>query len=156
MDRSRRIVDLLLSDIIGDGDISHLPGAGKPLCLDEDPHTPSDQRAAQKIMRDHNVAPEWIEAGNAVTQGEMRLLATLTDTAETHWREMNAASSRAHQDKLRLRWSRFAADFRLRVQRHNREALLYNLKAPAGIPHKSILKGDLLLQRALRSAKPLP
>ena len=52
MDRWARIVDHLLGEVIGNGDISDLPGAGKPLPLPNDSHTPPDQRAAFKIMQD--------------------------------------------------------------------------------------------------------
>ena len=153
MDRSRRIVDHLLGEIIGNGDISHLPGAGKPLRLNDDPHSPSDQRAAQKIMQDNNVSPEWIETGKAISQNEKQLVAEVGERAERYYKEFNAVSTGVQGANLRTRWSRYTANFRERVKRHNREALLYNLKAPAGIPHKPILNADLLLNRALDLAK---
>ncbi len=153
MDRSRRIVDHLLGEIIGNGDISHLPGAGKPLRLHDDPHTPSDQRAAQKIMQDNNVSPEWIETGKAISQNETKLLAEIGERTERYYKELNAVSTSVQAANLRTRWSRYTVDFRERVKRHNREALLYNLKAPAGIPHKPILDADLLLNRARDTAR---
>lgn len=152
MDRSRRIVDHLLRDVIGNGDVSHLPGAGKPLPLNDDPLTPIDQRAAHKIMDDHNVAPEWVETGRALSKSEENLLAEAGERAERYCKELKAVSTGVHRIKLEKRWSRYIADFRERVKRHNREALLYNLKVPAGILHKPILNSDSLLERALESA----
>lgn len=153
MDRPRRVVDHLLSESIGNGDISHLPGAGKPLRLNDDPHTPSDQRAAQKIMQDNNVSPEWVETGKALSQNEKQLLAEVGKRAERYYKELKAVSSSVQEANLRRRWSRYTADFRERVKRHNREALLYNLKAPARIPHKPILNSDILLSDARNTAK---
>ena len=155
MNRSRHAIDHQLAEIIGNGDISHLPGAGQPLQLNDDPHTPPDQRAAQKIMRDHNVTPAWIEIGNDLSKRENILLAELRDRTERHYEDMNAADD-VHKAILRMRWSRYRADFHERVSRHNREALLYNLQAPTGIPHKPILNADHLLDQALSSVKQAP
>ena len=39
---------------------------GKPLVLHDDCHTPSDQRAAFKILQDHEVLPAWIASGKSL------------------------------------------------------------------------------------------
>ena len=153
MDRWRRIVDHLLGEVIGDGDISHLPGAGKPLQLDDDPHTPGDQRAALKIMQDHNVSPEWITVGKALEQNEARLL----EEIEAKARQYNGESpSDSYSDKVRkasTNWSRYLLRFHDQTERHNRQVLLYNLKAPHGIPHKPILNCEALIALALQSVE---
>ncbi len=146
MDRWRRIVDHLLGEVIGDGDISHLPGAGKPLQLDDDPHTPGDQRAALKIMQDHNVSPEWIAAGKALEQNEERLLSEIAAIARRY-----KDASNGEYYNVPTTWSKFLLKFRAKIERHNRQVLLYNLKAPKGIQHKRILDCDALIARALQS-----
>ena len=111
MNRSRRIVDHLLSQIIGDGDVSHLPGAGKPLCLDDNPHTPNDQRAAQKIMQDHNVTPDWIMAGRSLAQSESELSNEPAKRAKLYTEELAAAKSSAVRKNTHQRWSAYLADY---------------------------------------------
>ena len=149
----RRALDYQIGDIIGDGDISHLPGAGKPLRLDDNPHTPSDQRAAQKIMQDHNVTPDWVAAGKALEQNEAKLLATIDERAKAYVAALRAAAPPSQREYARQSWSRFQGRLEKAIDKHNRAALDYNLKAPPGIPHKLGLNADALLERALRQAE---
>lgn len=153
MDRSRRIVDHLLADIIGNGDISHLPGAGKPLDLVDDPHTPSHQRAANKIMRDNNVAPEWITEGKALALNEASLRSEIDERAKRCKDEINNAASSKHRKNAQKRWFHYKVECRKRIERHNRAVLVYNLKTPAGIAHKPILNSDALIESAQLSAE---
>ncbi len=152
--RARLAFERQMGDLIGDGDVSHLPGAGKPLKLDDDPHTPSDQRAARKIMQDHGVSPSWVAAAIALSQSETELQNAVAVRALRHRDELRRASSDAALNRATFRWSRFQTRFRTRVERHNREALLFNLKAPVGIRHKRILDAQALIEHALRCANP--
>ena len=147
MDRWARMVDHLLVDVIGDGDISDLPGAGKPLSLDEARHTPPDQRMAFKIMRDNEVVPEWIAMGKALEQSEAQIRAEIASRAA---REGAASGDSKHAGR---EWSRYVNRLEARIQRHNRAVLLHNLKAPAGIAHKSILLSENLLADARAAAR---
>ena len=152
MERWARIVDHLLLDVIGDGDISNLPGAGQPLPLHEDSHTPPDQRAAFKIMRDHEVVPEWVTLAKAVEAGEARIRAEIKSRAE----ELATAPSSTASGTAgnREMWnSRYLKRLYERIEEHNRQVLLHNLKAPGGIAHKPILAGDNLIEKALAKAR---
>lgn len=153
MDRSRRTIDHAIGDVIGDGDVSHLPGAGQPLRLDDNPLTPSDQRAAQKIMRDHKVQPVWIQTGQALTENEKELLEDIAIKARQHANLRIAARSSEQLKNARNNWSRSRKRLAKRIQKHNRDVLTYNLSLPAGIAHKTILDGDALLERAMQKAE---
>ena len=151
LSRWQRKVDQGVSEIIGDGDVSHLPGAGKPLPLD-DPHVPPDMRAAYKIMADNDVAPDWIAAGKALDSTARQLQEQLAARASRYLQELQSA--RAHGDVARQtridgRWRRFCDDYRERVEKYNREALTYNLKLPAGLPRRQQLRADYQIAKAL-------
>ena len=148
MDRWARIVDHLLGEVIGDGDISGLPGAGKPLSLNEDSHTPPDQRAAFKIMRDNEVVPEWVTLAKTVDVSEAHIRAEIESKAvESTIDPRGAASGPARKGET---WNSLYMDrLHERIESHNRQVLLHNLTAPSGIAHKPILVGDKLIQQAL-------
>ena len=152
MDKWRRIADHLITDAIGDGDVSHLPNAGKPLKLADDAHTPEDQRAAFKIMQDHHVVPDWITERKLLETAEADLRAELTVQAQRFRRESQAARSADHAASIRERWTGFLANFSEGVERHNRKALTCNLKLPKGIAHKPILNINSLIATALAEA----
>ena len=152
MDKWRRIVDQQIADAIGDGDVSHLPNAGKPLKLAEDAHTPEHQRAAFKIMQDNHVLPDWITEGKLLETAEADLRAELSARARRFRRDMQAAPSAHQAARVNRRWTNFLAEFGEQIERHNRKALTFNLKLPKGIPHKPILNISVIIASALEEA----
>jgi len=150
MDRWARIVDHLLGEAIGDGDISDLPGAGKPLALNEDSHTPPDQRAAFKIMQDNEVAPGWVTLAKSVEQSEAEIRAEVESRAKDAALAAGRSASAGQANRKR---SRYVNQLEERIERHNRDVILHNLKAPRGIPHRAMLNSDQLFKQALSKAK---
>ncbi len=156
MRRWERIVDRLVMEAIGDGDVSHLPGAGKPLGLEDDPHTPADMRVAHKIMADNDVIPEWIAAGKALESMEQALRNCALQRAANYSKALSSArqqGSRSNVEHIQSQWQQFRQDFAERIRRYNREVLLYNLKLPAGLPRKQVLISDTLLESALEQGQ---
>ena len=54
-------VERKLEEAARAGAFDHLPGAGVPLDLSENPYVPAEWRLAFKILADHKVVPEFIE-----------------------------------------------------------------------------------------------
>ena len=152
LSRWQRMVDQQSKEAIGDGDVSHLPGAGKRLQID-DGQTPPELRVAFKIMADNDVKPDWIAEGNALKDKERGLRESLQKNARCYHDAMGMSAD----DPQRLlqaesRWTRFAADFAGDVASYNRETLVYNLKLPPGLPRRKQLRAEDLLARALEDA----
>ena len=156
MTKWERIVDRLIAESIGDGDVSHLPAAGKRLPLNDESNTPADMRAAFKIMEDHNVAPDWIEAGKRLEQAEAKLRRQLRERARRHLRDLDRARSDAHskrRERVQSTWLQYRARFLERVERYNREALTHNLALPKGIAHRRTMRGEQLIERTLQEER---
>lgn len=64
----RRRVDDVLEQAVADGEFDDLPGAGKPLSLDQTPHVPADMRTAYRLLNNAGMAPDWIELGRRIQQ----------------------------------------------------------------------------------------
>ncbi len=144
MGRWQRKVDQLVGSVIGDGDVSHLPGAGKRLDLGDNANTPDEWRMAFKIMRENEVAPAWITAGKALETREAQLRSEIAREAT---RFVHA------QSPAQARWLRAVSEFQASVARYNSDALRHNLKLPPGIPHWPALKAEALVEAALRKAR---
>ena len=143
-----------LKEAIGDGDISRLPGAGKPLNLQDESHTPPDMRSAHKIMQDNGVIPDWIAEGDRLDQLETGLRQQIQERATRYSRERQIAAASGDSSRaLRVEksWQRYVEDYLERVERYNRDVLLHNLKLPRGIKHKLTLNGDELIRHARQS-----
>lgn len=152
MDRWESLVDRLIIDAIGNGDISHLPGAGKPLQLNNDANTPEDMRLAFKIMKDNDVVPDWLIAGQALDQLQEKLREQLIARV---WHYSRQLSDAKHKHAILLEhgvqdeWQIYVAGFKDRVGRYNKEVNLYNLKVPHNFPHKQMLIADREIEKAL-------
>jgi DnaJ-like protein len=76
-----RIADKKISDAIKEGEFDNLPGAGKPLDLEEYFKTPEHLRMAHSILKSANCVPQEIELINEIARLE-RALADARDDAE--------------------------------------------------------------------------
>lgn len=56
-----KIAEQKIAEAIEEGLFDDLPGKGEPLNLDEDAHVPAHVRLANRILKNANVLPEWIE-----------------------------------------------------------------------------------------------
>jgi len=75
------IAEQRIEEAVARGELDHLPGAGKPLDLDEDLLVPPDVRMAYRILRNAGfVPPELEERREAATL--RTLIAVAADEAE--------------------------------------------------------------------------
>ncbi|MCU0498299.1 MAG: DUF1992 domain-containing protein [Anaerolineae bacterium] len=96
----------------------NLPGAGKPLNLDQNPHAPAEMQMANKLLKENDLAPAWITEGKELDATRDKLLRQIARAAESG------------EVKSTLRDS---------VTAFNKRILTYNLKLPAGVAHKFMI-----------------
>lgn len=104
------------------GEFDNLPGKGKPLHLDENPHEPEDWRIAFRVLRNSGILPSWMETAVEID----RELETARQEAASAYRL--AASPAA--------WQRQAARFQEKIADLNRKIFHYNLQAPSSRFHR--------------------
>lgn len=56
-----RIAERKIQEAMDEGKFDNLPGNGKPIVFDEDMMTPPHLRMANRILKNANVLPEWIQ-----------------------------------------------------------------------------------------------
>ena len=152
MKKWEMVVDQLVQEVIGNGDVSHLPGAGKPLHLDDDSLTPAELRAAHKILGDHNVMPDWISSRKLLDQAERNLQKQILGRAARYIagkRTTHPPGQAKLESLLEEDWKRSRDKFLEQIERYNRDVLNQNLKVPRGVPHKPLLDGEDMIERAL-------
>jgi hypothetical protein len=74
-----QLVENRITEAIARGEFDHLPGAGKPLDLDDDALVPEEDRMAFRIMKNAGCVPPEVERFAEVE----RLLATLGSDSAT-------------------------------------------------------------------------
>lgn len=55
------LVEQRLSEAVSRGEFDDLPGAGKPLALDDDPLVPEELRLAHRILKNAGFVPRAVE-----------------------------------------------------------------------------------------------
>ena len=70
-----------ITEAIGSGAFDDLPGAGRPLLLDDDRLVPEELRAAYRVLKNAGFVPPEVEARRELA-ALGALVATLDDTAE--------------------------------------------------------------------------
>ena len=55
------------------GEFANLPGKGKPLKLDTNPYLTSQARMANRLLKENNFAPRWIELEKEIKQEKTQL-----------------------------------------------------------------------------------
>ncbi len=65
------------------GDFDNLPGAGKPLDIEDDSHIPEDLRLAYKVLKNAGCVPPEIELKKEIHQTR-DLLTAMEDTAQRY------------------------------------------------------------------------
>lgn len=151
LEQRQTYIEQELQKAIGDGNVSHLVGAGEPLEMDDDSHTPQEMRAAYKIMRDNDLQPEWIMLSKEINKAVESLLEELQLVTMAYKRRMERAASPQASQKAKRRWQNQLTAIENTAEKINRKILNYNLKLPYGVQHKTPLNLDAEIKRLLES-----
>lgn len=149
MDRWDSHIDRAIQKAMEEGQMTNLPGEGKPLKLDDDPHTPDDMKLAYKLLKDNNLTPDWMMAGRELEIREKKLRDQLRRAASAYQSSQAAetdAIQRVHADHA---WRRSQQKLAADVERYNREVATYNIKIPSGIPRRPFFNFQEEVRRAL-------
>lgn len=148
----KSVVDRILEEAQQTGKFSNLP-TGRPLKLDDDPHTPDDLKLAHKILKEHDLAPEWILLGQDIDAQQARLLDNMRRGARAYQGALADAdrSTTPYEKRQRAEstWRLAKESYQKAAAKLNSEILRYNLKVPPGIPHKALFRLETELTRIL-------
>jgi hypothetical protein len=145
-------LDKHMQSLIGDGDVSHLSGSGKRLTLEENPYEPETQRMANRVMKESNVLPTWMQMAQELDDERDSLLSRVSRMARTY-RGQLADAERANNSVLALEieawWQTVCQRIRENVHEYNRRILTYNISLPAGFEQRLQLNADDEIRAAL-------
>jgi DnaJ homolog subfamily C member 28 len=119
MNSSDWISDERIRAAMGEGKFDNLPGMGKPLNLEDNPHEPEDMRMANSLLRNNDFLPAWMELGKEID------------------RDLEAAH-RLYQDQRDSR-AEARAKFSVTIAALNRRILDYNLRVPSTVFQRPML-----------------
>ena len=111
MDVWQLIAERKIEEAMAEGVFDNLPGAGRPMPLDDDPFEDPSLRMAHRLLKNHGIAPAWIE--------ESKEIESAVEALRAEWRR--------YRDPERIRQ---------RARELNYRIASFNLKTPAGLCQK--------------------
>lgn len=109
------------------GLFDNLPGAGKPLQLDDDSLVPQELRLAFRMLKNADYAPSWIELQKLIRQ-EHEALERWLNRANARWPDADTL------ERARLR-----SEHNKRIRAINRLIDSYNLSVPPAVGQLPLL-----------------
>lgn len=133
---------------IENGAFDDLPGMGRPLSLNENPHADPEWRLALKLLKDSGFTLPWIETRREIESG---IETARADLARAHKWHRQQVKEGIHDPAAERAWQRAGRAFRERVEEINRRIIDFNLQAPAASFQMATLEPDRELE-ALEAA----
>ena len=95
------VAEQKILEALARGELDDLPGAGRPLELDDDALVPQDLRLAYRILKNAGFVPPEVEARREIAELERLLFEGETLDATARAREEARAAAHAHRAVLR-------------------------------------------------------
>lgn len=80
-----RIAEQKIAEAIKRGELNHLPGAGKPLVIEDLSHVPEDLRASYKILKNSGYLPPELELQQECVSLEQMIQLCQTAEDKDQW-----------------------------------------------------------------------
>jgi DnaJ family protein C protein 28 len=132
-----------ISRAMQEGHFDNLPGKGKPLKLDENPHEDPAWRVANRILKNGGFSLPWIESLREIETE----LEKARDALSRTWSWRQASLSEKPAPEVELEWSRVQLVFREKIQNINKRILTYNLEVPSDRFQKRLLDPEREIQK---------
>jgi len=129
---------------IEDGKFDDLPGKGKPLHLDENPHEDEEWRLAFHILREGGFSLPWIETIREIEKEIEQARAALQRTWE--WRSATLSQNQPYE-RVQAEWQRAVDAFSQQITQLNKRIRDYNLEIPTARFQRPLLN----LEREIKS-----
>lgn len=109
------------------GKFSDLPGKGKPLNLDNNPHIDPEWRLAYHLLQSSGYSLPWIDQRNEIAK-EYEIACRILQRAWA-WRSSSSAQ-RIPPQEVENEWHKAVDEFTSTIERINKNIREYNLQAP--------------------------
>ena len=121
-------IDDQIQKAINEGKFDDLPGKGKPLNLDENPHADPEWRLAHHMLKSSGYTLPWIEARQEIDAQIEAARNTLKRAWEWHERALQGGHP---YSQVEAEWQRAVGAFSEQVQKINQRIFDYNLQTPS-------------------------
>jgi DnaJ family protein C protein 28 len=137
------VIEAKIREAIEQGQFDNLPGKGRPLRLDENPHEPEAWRMAHKLLHDQGFTLPWIADRKEIEEAVAEALKALA----RHY-----PRSRQPDVWARAEWRRAGETFAETVKKLNRRIRDYNLSVPNPAFQRLRVDAEKEVERVVRES----
>ncbi|MBI5081664.1 MAG: DUF1992 domain-containing protein [Chloroflexi bacterium] len=138
-------LDKIIEEAMRKGQFDDLPGKGKPLNLDPNPHEDPEKRLAHKVLHDAGYKLPWIDERNEI-EAAIKIMQTDLARAYDDYRVAVAAPY------ARSNWDAATANFRTRVVEINKRIDVYNLNVPAEVFQRMRVDAEMISENLSKAS----
>jgi DnaJ homolog subfamily C member 28 len=138
-------IDEIIRRAMDEGQFDDLPGKGKPLNLDDDPHADPAWRAAHTVLKSGGFSLPWIETRREIETDFEEALAAIKRS--WLWR-VEKLDGPVDPGWVEAEWGRAQASFRERVEALNKRIRAYNLEVPSPAFQRPLVRAEQEIERA--------
>lgn len=143
-------IEEIIRRAMEEGEFDDLPGKGKPLQLDQNPHQDPEWRTAHQILKSSGFSLPWIESLREIEGHLQEARAGLAQSWGWYQVELADRGAAGHPEN---EWVRASKSFREQVEAINDEIRLYNLQVPNERFQLQLINVEKEIIRTQRSAK---
>lgn len=141
-DKWQSYIDRALENI---GDDEEIIGKGKPLNLKQDSSVPDEFRSAFKIMKENDIAPDWMMLGKDLDALREKLMKQIKMRYAEYKNGLIRTETESARTDVERQWCLQKEKLQALVDGYNDKSVTYNLKVPTGIPHRHLLRLHIIL-----------
>lgn len=112
------------------GDFDNLKGAGQPLDLSENPYEPEDMRMANRILKNNDFTPYWIQLGKDIDADTERLWKEVEEFKRYTLAFINEKHVAVTLKRFENKKASFYFEKRLELEKIKKKIMDYNLQCP--------------------------
>jgi DnaJ family protein C protein 28 len=132
-------LDKIIEEAMRKGQFDDLPGKGKPLNLEPNPHEDPEKRLAHKVLHDAGYKLPWIDERNEIEAEIKNMQAALARSYDEYRAAPTAPDARSA-------WDAATQKFRARAAEINKRIDIYNLNVPSQVFQRIRVDADSILQ----------
>jgi DnaJ family protein C protein 28 len=143
-------LDEIIQRAMAEGQFDNLPGKGKPLKLDGNPHEDAEWRTAHRILKNAGFTLPWIETLREI---EADLESARMGLSHTWAWRIDSLAAAQDPDWRESEWLQAIETFQEKISALNKRILIYNLQVPSDRFQRLKINADTEIQ-AIQTKRP--
>lgn len=143
-------IEEIIRRAIEEGEFDDLPGKGKPLQIEQNPHQDPDWRAAHHILKSSGFTLPWIESLREIETNLQQARERLSRAWS--WRQ-DQQDKKFQTEFVKSEWMKARENFQEKIASINNQIRAYNLEVPNDHFQLLLVNADQEIEKVVRTSE---